>query len=219
MTAEKYVQLVGKKLKCSGAKRREIRRQLLDDISAEQAGGVQIEQIIGRMGTPAEVAKEFNENMSDEELKKFSRTKTFKIAGIIAGVIAVVAVLLFVAVFWLLPTSYEFGSSGLFEEDAVKAQLQVVVEKVGEGDYEYLKNISSERMKKGISDDVINKVKNQISDDWGNFNKYGNIYLFEMKQQGSNYVVGQVNVTYENVVVTYTITFNKDMKLDGIYLK
>lgn len=219
MTAEKYVSIVAKQLKCSGTKRKEIKQQLLEDISSGLAEDADIEQIISRMGTPAEVAGEFNENMPAEELKKFSKIKTVKIVGIVIGVIAVVIAALAAAAFWLLPTSYQFGSSGLFNEETVKSQIKVVVEKVSEEDYEYLRNNCASRMRSVLSDDTMNKAKNQVSEDWGELKEYGNIYLFEMKQQGHNYVVGQVNVIYENVAVTYTITFDKDMKLDGIYMK
>lgn len=33
------------------------------------------------------------------------------------------------------------------------------------------------------------------------------------------YVVGQVTVNYENTNVTYTITFDEDLKLAGLYMK
>ncbi len=219
MTAEKYVRMIEKNLKCSGAKRREIRRQMLDDISSALTENIDIEQIISRMGAPAEVAAEFNENMPAEELKKFSKMKNLKIVGIVIGVVAVVIAALIVAAFWLLPVSYEFGSSGLFQEDIVKSQLRVVVEKVDKEDYEYLKDNSTPKMKKFISADAMNKAKKQISDDWGELKGYGNIYLVEIKQQGRNCVVGQISVIYENIAVTYTITFDEDMKLDGLYMK
>lgn len=219
MTAEKYVSMVAKQLKCSGAKSKEIKQQLLEDISSEMAGNVSIEQVIGRMGTPAEVAGEFNENMPAEELKKFSRIKNIKIAGIVIGVIAAVIAALSVAAFWLLPSGYQFGSSGLFNENEVKLQIRDVVDKVGEENYEALKNNCVPQMEKALSADTINKAKNQVSENWGELKEYGNVYLVEIKQQGHNYVSGQVNVIYENVAVTYTITFNEDMKLAGIYMK
>lgn len=219
MTAEKYVNKVVKKLKCSGAKRKEIRQQLLEDILSETAESVNVDEVIGRMGTPAEVAGEFNENMPAEELKKFSKTKTVKTVGIILGAIVIVIALLTAAALWILPKSYPFGSSGLFEEETVKSRMQVVVEKVSEEDYDYLKKDCIPEMEKVMSEDTMNKAKSQVSDNWGELKGYGNIYLFEMQQQGRNYAVGQINVTYENTAVTYTITFDEDMKLAGIYMK
>ena len=43
--------------------------------------------------------------------------------------------------------------------------------------------------------------------------------MSEIRQNGQRYVVVQVAVTYENVNVTYTITFDENMKLAGLYMK
>lgn len=219
MTAEKYVNEVIKKLRCSGKKRREIRWQLMEDILSETAESGNVDTVIMRMGTPDEVAGEFNENMPGEELKKFSKMKTAKTVGIVVGVVAILISLLTAAALWVLPKSYSFGKSGLFQEKTVKSHIQTVVEKVSEEDYDYLKKECNPQMEKVMSKDTMNNAKKQVSDNWGELKEWGNIYLYEMRQQGRNYVVGQVNVFYENVAVTYTITFDSDMKLAGIYMK
>lgn len=219
MTAEKYVNEIIKKLRCSGKKRREIRQQLMEDILSETAESGNVDTVIMRMGTPEEVAGEFNENMPGEELKKFSNMKTAKTVGIVVGVVAILISLLTAAALWVLPKSYSFGKSGLFQEKTVKSHIQIVVEKVSEEDYDYLKKECNPQMEKVMSKDTMNNAKKQVSDNWGELKEWGNIYLYEMRQQGRNYVVGQVNVFYENVAVTYTITFDSDMKLAGIYMK
>ena len=48
MTAEKYVNAVVKKVKCSKSQREEFRQQLLSDISVAKEQGEQIEKILGR---------------------------------------------------------------------------------------------------------------------------------------------------------------------------
>lgn len=58
--SEKYVRLVVKKLKCSKGKREEIRKQLEADVRAEAENGEQLEDIVERMGSPEEIAEEFN---------------------------------------------------------------------------------------------------------------------------------------------------------------
>lgn len=113
MTAEKYVNTVVKHVKCSKGKRREIKQQLLSDISAAEEQGEQTEEILRRMGN----------------------------------------------------------------------------------------------------------AKTQISDDWGNFQSWGSIYLSEVTQQGQTFAVGQATAVYEHVTVTYTISFDEDMKLAGLYMK
>ena len=43
--------------------------------------------------------------------------------------------------------------------------------------------------------------------------------MSEIRQRGQRYAVVQVAVMYENVEVTYTITFDENMKLAGLYMK
>ncbi len=99
MTAEAYVNKIVKKIKCSGKRRREIKRQLLSDISSELAGGEKLEAIVGRMGEPREAAAEFNQNMPETERKAYSRNKVIKVLAVIAVVIAAAACILY----WMLP--------------------------------------------------------------------------------------------------------------------
>ena len=60
---------------------------------------------------------------------------------------------------------------------------------------------------------IIPEGKASISNDFGKFISYGKIYTAEQKQLGVTYAVVQMNLSYENVSVTYTISFDEDMKL------
>ena len=59
----------------------------------------------------------------------------------------------------------------------------------------------------------------QIGLDWGEMQSIGTIYMAVIKQQRQQLVITQVVVVYKNVSVTYTITFDKEMNLAGIYVK
>ena len=48
---------------------------------------------------------------------------------------------------------------------------------------------------------------------------FGTMYQAEIKQMGTTCIMTQVNVSYENVSVTYTITLDKDLRLMGLYMK
>ena len=48
---------------------------------------------------------------------------------------------------------------------------------------------------------------------------FGNIYLGEVVQMGKSYAVVQINATYENTGITYTLMFDKEMKLCAFYVK
>ena len=112
MTAEKYVNAVIRRVKCSGKQRRELRQQLLSDISAAREQGEQMNEILERMGSIDTVAKEFNENLPEQEQKKFRRTR---MTCILSAALLLLVCLALVA-WWLSPKYAEIGSDGRFQE-------------------------------------------------------------------------------------------------------
>lgn len=215
MTAETYVKKIAGRLKCPGDKRREIRQQLLSDISTALDNGETLAQIMARMGAPASVAAEFNENRTPSEIKKYKRTRRLKISSLIT----VVLILLIFGIYWILPKGAELEKDGIFKERMVKAQMQNVIEWVGSEDYEQLKKISIPLLKSTFEDDSFSQAKASISEDWGEQKTYGKFYMTQLQQMGKSYAVCQVTVNYENTSVTYTLTFDRDLKLAGIYIK
>ena len=43
--------------------------------------------------------------------------------------------------------------------------------------------------------------------------------MAEVKQKGQLFAVTEMSVSYENTAVTYRISFDKDMRLAGLYLR
>ena len=58
MSAEKYVDSVVRKVRCGREKKKEIRQQLLSDITAAREEGESLESIIGRIGSGAEAVSQ-----------------------------------------------------------------------------------------------------------------------------------------------------------------
>lgn len=215
MTAEQYVDTIVRNVKCPKKKRMEIKQQLLSDISAAMENGESLDEIKRRMGSAKEAAEEFNQNLSAEERKSYSRHKIIKIIG---GIVLVLMILICLA-YWLLPKSREIGSSGVFEQGEVEKQVKQVVELLDNSDYDALQEESTDALKAALTAENIEPAKAQIGADWGERQLFGNIYMVEVKQQGKFAVVTQMTVTYENASVTYTITFDENMKLAGLYMK
>lgn len=142
--------------------------------------------------------------------------KKFKI---ITTIIAVI-LLIFGMVMWMRNSGSSFGESGLFDQETVETKIEEVIGLLDAEDYDTLHEISDEAMKEALTPQLWGDAKVQISEDWGALEKFGDIYLSEAEQQnGEKMAVGQVKVTYENVKVTYTIVFNTDMQLAGLYVK
>lgn len=210
-----YVRAVVKRVQCSSVKKKEIEKQLLSDITAAEEAGGNRKDILESMGSAAEMAEEFNSNLSEDELKRYKRQKAIKIASIV--IILIIGLIIYV--YWLFPKTVDFGTSGLFEEQEVENQIKWVVHLIEENECEALKKVSVEEMKKLITETLLKQSKDMVSDDWGEFKEFGNLYLTELKQKGQSYAVGQVTVSYENVSVTYLVTLDKELKLAGFYIR
>lgn len=215
MTARAYVNQIVKKVKCSKQKRDEIRRQLLADIHMEMEQGKSLEAVMLRMGRPIAIAEEFNANLPEQEHKKHKRRV---VAKVVAGIAAFLAVAV-LAASWFLPVELEFGSSGLYAEATLERQGKEVVRLLDADDYEALRGCSDGEMRKLLTKEAIDSAKKQVGADWGGFQEFGKCYMAELKQRGKIWAVVQMNAAYENIGVTYTLFFNKDMELSGLYMK
>ena len=88
-----------------------------------------------------------------------------------------------------------------------------------DGDYEALQKKATSQMAEVLNADTMEAAKLQVGADWGEQTAAGTIYMQEIVQMNVHYAICQVNVAYENRSVTYTITFDKEMKLAGMYMK
>lgn len=215
MTKENYVKEVVKKLKCSKNKKKEIAKQLESDMQIAMENGETMEKVIERMGTPESVAADFNDNLTQAEVAAVKRAKQWKIIGIIA----IVLVVLVGGIYWCLPKGKVLEESTNFNSDEVKQQTELIISLFSEGDYEQMQELSSEAMKEVTVEETMNGVKTQLGDDWGEFQDFGTSYMSEIRQMGKTYAVVQMNASYENINVTYTISFDEEMKLAGFYVK
>ena len=215
LNKEKYVKAVVKKVKCTTSKKREIEKQLLSDISIALETGEQLEDVLEDMGSIAEMAEEFNSNLSEEEIKKAKVQKRNRIVSIIA--IFLIGLLSFI--YWIFPKTMEFGASGEFDEQEVRNRMEETVLLINESNFEALLEMSVEEMVYIFNEDTMTELKRMIHEDWGDFQEFGNLYLAEGKQMGKNLVIGQITVSYENVMITYVISLDKELKLAGLYMR
>ena len=43
--------------------------------------------------------------------------------------------------------------------------------------------------------------------------------MIEVAQSGKHFATCQAQVSYENIIITYTISFDENMKLSGLFMK
>lgn len=215
MNAEKYVKDIVGRIKCSGAKKKEIEEQLMSDISMRMEQGEPLTQIMESMGTAQEIADAFMQDLPERERRAYRNKRV----GLIVTAIVLGIVLLGVYVWWLFPKPYSIEDSELLSKEAVSARVEEMITLLDKNDFETLQEESVEEMHSVLTKEVIDQAKSPISEDWGERQAVGSTYMQGMKQRGRIFVVTQTDVMYENTSVTYTITFDENMKLAGVYMR
>lgn len=215
MNAEKYAKQVTKHLKCSGRRKREIRRQITSDMQAALEEGSSLGQVIQDMGEPGALAAEFNESFSRAEKKAAGRAKVWTILAVVLTILAILAAL----VWWALPKTKYLSDSKVFSEEQVQERAELIVDLFTREDHAGLQPYLTSEMAEFMSEETLGQIKLYIGDDWGEMLNIGKVYLLEISQFGRKAAVVQMTVSYENVGVTYTINLDEDLKLAGFYLK
>lgn len=215
MRAEKYVKDIVGRIKCSGTKKKEIQTQLLSDISMRMQQGEQLEEVIESMGSAQEIADAFSQNLPETERKAYRRKK----AGIVIAAVLIGIILLGSYVWWVFPKPYSIEDKEMLSEEAVAGAVETVIRLLNADDFETLKEMSVDEMQSALTPEIIDKARNSISDDWGEMCIIGSTYAQGLEQKGRVFVITQTNVMYENVSVVYTITFDENLQLAGVYMK
>lgn len=215
MTAEHYVKQIVRKVRCDKKRRQDIGKELLAEIQGRMSGGEALEDIMSDMGSVREIADGFNDSLSETDKKKYRRKKTLLI---ISGIVLAL-LLLTLGAMWMLPVAHDLESSDVFSKEEVESTLKEVIELLDQGDYAALEAMSDPRMAPAFQGDRMNEAKAMVCADFGERTGFGTIYASEVIQQNRRMAVCQVNVSYENTSITYTVTFDEDMKLIGLYMK
>ncbi len=212
----KYVNDIVRRIKCTEAKRKEIRNQLLSDIAMRREEGEAFEQIVESMGSAQEIAEAFCQDLSDADKKAYRRKRL----GIILGVVGVVLLLLLslaAYIWWLFPAPAELSED--FTQEEISAEVQRVIKLLDQDDFEALQETSTDEIRAVMTQETIDKVRQSISSDWGSRQSFGHVYARGAKQRGKYITVTQTDVIYENISVVYTISFDRELRLAGIYMR
>lgn len=215
MNEKRYVKAVARKIRCGGKRKKEIERQLLTDIQMREKQGERLEEIIARMGSAEEIADGFNENIPAQEQKRYGRNRVLKI------VVPVVLTVLFLGLFvyWLFPKSVDIERSKYFDKDRVEAAMKETIELLDAEDYAALQENAIPQMQTLLNAETRADMRSTLSDDWGERKQFGAVYMAELIQGNRHLAVGEMTVTYENVSVTYRLTYDEDMRFAGIYVR
>ena len=220
-----YIDSIVKQLKCEPEQKKTVRKHLETEIAGAIAKGEPLEKIVQRMGTPEAAARKLEEDLAkkrirsdkektDEKLKKAKRKKRM-----ILGAILILAVGLVLFVQWGRQKVTDIGESKYFSDVQVEERAREIVDLLGKEDCEAIVGYMNEKLQEALPVEELEKVKGQVADDWGEVVSTGNYYMTEVSRFGKHYAVVMTVVGYENVTVSYSITFDSDMMLAGLYMK
>lgn len=216
MNKDLYIRRIIRSLHCSNSKKREIRKQLETDIAIRMEQGESMEEIIAEMGSPEEFAEGFGENLSASEWRRYRRWHICRIILVVCIVFAAIVGLLYSFVF---PKTKDISESAYFDAVEVETRMMEIVQLLDANDYEALQSLATDRMKDYLTEEFLNNVRAQVTEDWGQQVSFGTPYMQEVTQMGKHYAVGEISVIYEKVSVTYRFSFDTDLKLDGLYMR
>lgn len=214
MNQDKYIKKVLKNINCSKKDKLKIKEDLKSDISIALANGETWLEIMGRLGSPKELADDLNENF-DYPVKSTSKRNLF--IGIFVGIVAVV-VIMSCLFNYFVPESYPINESKIFDENTLNEQVQGVVNCLNADDYDELMNMSDDLIKQSLSHEDLKSAIKTLGE-LGDFKSITRINFVEVKNRGEVMAVGEVVALYDQKSVTYTISFDEDMKLVGLYMK
>lgn len=214
MNQDKYIKKVLKNINCSKKDKLKIKEDLKSDISIALANGETWLEIMERLGSPVELANDLNENFDYPVKSNFKRNLFM---GFFVGAVAVV--LIISCLFnYFVPKRFPINESKIFDENSLNEQVQVVVDSLNTDDYDKLMNMSDELMKQSLSHEDLKSAIKTLGE-LGDFKSITRTYFVEVRSKGEIIAVGEVVALYDQKSVTYTISFDEDRKLIGLYMK
>lgn len=129
------------------------------------------------------------------------------------------AIVMAAAVFWLTGC----GSTKLsadFDEEKVKTAAQEAIGYMVAGEYEECMGLMSEEMQAAVSAEVLASNMETVAGQRGAFQEYkSSSVLGQKNQEGMDCAVAVIVAAFENGNVTFTISYDKDMQIIGLWMK
>lgn len=147
-------------------------------------------------------------------MQKILKNKTFRIVSIV-----VVLGVLSWGVYRSMPRQADISESEIFSREQVEDAMKETIEHLDAADYEALRENADSGMQSALNEETLKPAKEEIADVWGARQRFGKMYITEISKGDTHYAVGEVTVTYEEVSVTYRLTYDRGMRLAGLYMK
>lgn len=106
-----------------------------------------------------------------------------------------------------------------FDREAVTGQAKRTVDLLNARDYEGVAGTMDATMSAALPADKLRDGLDPRLTELGEFEQYDGVTVYGQSSNGSDYAVAVVTAKYKNGTAVYTISFDKEMKLAGLYMK
>lgn len=107
-----------------------------------------------------------------------------------------------------------------FDEEKVKATAQEAIDHLVAGEYEECLALMGEEMQAAISAEALATNMETPAGQKGAFQEYKSSTVVGQKDKdGSEYAVAVIVAGFEKGNITFTVSFDKDMKMTGFWMK
>lgn len=111
--------------------------------------------------------------------------------------------------------------SDSFKKDKVEKSSKQVIKDLNDKKYDSVVHMFPEDLQKDLTAEKLELAVNKTYGEAGSFVEYKNIAIIgqKLKNTGEDTAIAIVVAKYKKKNVTFTISFNTDMKLIGLYMK
>lgn len=108
-----------------------------------------------------------------------------------------------------------------FDEKMINSTAESTITELNVGDYQKIYDAFDSTMQKALSADLLKKDTQDVVEKAGAFQSFAkeNIVGVKDSKTKQDLAVDIVSAQYKYKVLTYTITFDPDMKISGLYVK
>ena len=110
--------------------------------------------------------------------------------------------------------------SDAFDEQTVMAKAEEVITMINARDYAGIEDIVEDSLKTNLSAQILKDALDPILDKAGEFSSFDSETVSGTTgKNGEDYAVCTVKSKYSGGTLTYTISFDKDYRIVGLYVK
>lgn len=106
-----------------------------------------------------------------------------------------------------------------FNKDTVKTTAKQVIEYMNSGDFDKVNAMVREDYQIILTSDVLSEAVEKTYGKAGSFVKYEVINIVGTKDKDTEYAIALVQAKYKKQNVTFTISFDSNLDVIGIYMK